>query len=117
MVNKEWQSALIKSINENVKFVPVRIADCNPPAILTDTLYIDLYGNGMDDAVSQMKCVINSENTYKAIDDIDNLVAIVQQESLYKIKIEIRAFSKDLARQSIYSYILRNSSNTCKVVW
>ncbi|HIZ11451.1 MAG TPA: toll/interleukin-1 receptor domain-containing protein [Candidatus Eubacterium faecavium] len=91
MVKKEWQSALIKSINENVKFVPVRIADCNPPAILTDTLYIDLYGNGIDDAVSQMKCVINSENTYKSIDDIDNLVAIIQQESLYKIKIEIKA--------------------------
>lgn len=42
MVTKEWQSALTKSINENLKFVPVRIADCKPPAILIDSLYIDL---------------------------------------------------------------------------
>ena len=55
MVTKEWQSALTKSINENLKFVPVRIADCKPPAILIDSLYIDLYGAGLDDAVAQMK--------------------------------------------------------------
>ena len=61
MVTKEWQSALTKSINENLKFVPVRIADCKPPAILIDSLYIDLYGAGLDDAVAQMKCVTKRE--------------------------------------------------------
>ena len=69
MVTKEWQSGLTKSINENLKFVPVRIADCKPPAILTDSLYIDLYGVGLDDAVAQMKCVAKGNSTYKALTD------------------------------------------------
>ena len=91
MVTKEWQSALIKSINENLKFVPVRIADCNPPAILIDALYIDLYGRGLDDAVSQMKCVIRGESTYKALEDIENIKVLMFPVSEKKIKFEIKA--------------------------
>lgn len=52
MVAKEWQSALNKAVNEKLRFVAVRLADCKPPAILTDTLYIDLYGKGLDDGCS-----------------------------------------------------------------
>ena len=91
MVAKEWQSALNKAVNENLKFVAVRLADCKPPAILTDALYIDLYGKGLDDAVAQMKCVIKGENAYKALDDVENIVAVVQQVSMHEIKVEIRA--------------------------
>lgn len=91
MVTKEWQSALNKAISDRLKFVPVRIADCKPPAILMDSLYIDLYGNGLDDAVAQMKCVINGNNTYNALSDIDNVKAIVDLISDKMIKIEIRA--------------------------
>ena len=78
MVAKEWQSALKTVIDQNLKFIPVRIAECNPPAILTDTLYIDLYCIGLDDAVSQMKSVVKGDNTYKALSDIENLKAVVQ---------------------------------------
>ena len=91
MVTKEWQSGLTKSINENLKFVPVRIADCKPPAILTDSLYIDLYGVGLDDAVAQMKCVAKGNSTYKALADIENVKAVVDIVSDKLIKIEIRA--------------------------
>lgn len=91
MVAKEWQSALNKAVNEKLRFVAVRLADCKPPAILTDTLYIDLYGKGLDDAVAQMKCVIKGENTYKALEDIENIVAEVEYVSESEIKIEIKA--------------------------
>lgn len=91
MVAKEWQSALNKAVNENLKFVAVRLADCKPPAILTDALYIDLYGKGLDDALAQMKCVIKGENTYKALEDAENIVAVVQKISAYEIRIEIKA--------------------------
>lgn len=91
MVTKEWQSALNKAINDGLKFVPVRIADCRPPAILTDSLYIDLYGAGLDNAVAQMKCVAQDNNTYKAFPDIDNLIAIYEIVSDKMVKIEIRA--------------------------
>lgn len=108
MVTKEWQSALTKAINENLKFVPVRIADCKPPAILTDALYIDLYGIGLDDAVAQMKCVRNGRNTYKALADIENVKAIVDIQSEELIKIEIRAslFSENDAN---FAFIFNNN--------
>ena len=110
MVTKEWQSALTKAINENLKFVPVRIADCKPPAILTDALYIDLYGIGLDDAVAQMKCVKNGSNTYKALADIENIKAIVDIKSEDLIKIEIRAslFSENDAN---FGFIFNNEYN------
>lgn len=107
MVTKEWQSALTKAINENLKFVPVRIADCKPPAIITDALYIDLYGMGLDDAVAQMKCVKNGSNTYKALADIENIKAIVDIKSEDLIKIEMRAslFSENDAN---FGFIFNN---------
>lgn len=91
MVAKEWQSALALAINNSLKFVPVRIADCNPPAILTDTLYIDLYGIGLDDAVAQMKCVIRGKSTYTPLEEVSNLYAIVEKKSQHEIKLEIHA--------------------------
>ena len=55
MVGLEWRSALNRAVNNNIKFVVVRIAECNPPAILGDMLYIDLYGEGLDSSVERMK--------------------------------------------------------------
>lgn len=74
MVSLEWQTALNRAVNKDLKFVAVRIADCNPPAIISDKLYIDLYGEGMDSAVDKMKSVVKSESTYKPMDDVQNLV-------------------------------------------
>lgn len=107
MVTKEWQSVLTKSINENLKFVPIRISDCKPPAILTDSLYIDLYGIGLDDAVAQMKCVAKGNSTYKALTDIENIKAVVDIVSDKMIKIEIRAmmFSENDAN---FAFIFNN---------
>ncbi len=115
MVSKEWQTALNKAINENLKFVPIRIADCNPPSILTDTLYIDLFGVGIDDAIAQMKNVVKGENNYQALDDISNLKAVVQIISSDSIKIEIKAtlFSENDAN---FAYIFDNEIEDFDIV-
>lgn len=81
MVSLEWQTALNKAINNNLKFVAVRIDDCNPPVVLSDKLYIDLYGEGLDSAIEKMKCVIKSESTYKPLDDIQNIKATTMKYS------------------------------------
>ena len=75
MVALEWQTALNKSINKDLKFVAIRIDDCSIPAILLDKLYIDLYGEGLDSTVEKMRCIIRSENCYKPLDNIENLEA------------------------------------------
>lgn len=89
MVSLEWQNALFLATKKHLKFVPVRIADCNPPAILTASEYIDLYGEGMDNAIEKMKKVVKSEDFYQPLKNVQNLHAKVTEisEKLYKVQI------------------------------
>ena len=91
MVTLEWQTALNRTVNEQLKFVAVRIADCSIPTILTDKAYIDLYGEGLDDAVEKMKLVVKGENTYKPYDDAKNLIVEYSSKEDNTIHITIRA--------------------------
>lgn len=91
MVSLEWQTALNRAVNEQLKFVAVRIADCPIPAILTDKAYIDLYGEGLDDAIEKMKLVVKSENTYKPLQDVENVVGEYHVEPSGETLITIRA--------------------------
>lgn len=72
MVGLEWRSALNRAVNNSLKFVVVRIAECNPPVILEDMLFIDLYGEGLDSSVEKMKKVAKLENCYTPLEDIQN---------------------------------------------
>lgn len=91
MVTREWQSALMSAISNNLKFVPIRLDDCNPPAIMKDLLYIDLYGSGIDEAISQMRAVVSRENNYKPLEDKENLVATLHKKTDFEIEFELRA--------------------------
>lgn len=50
-----------------------------------------MYGKGIDDAVSQMKCVVNSSNTYTPLQDVENIKVIAQTISSNETRIEIKA--------------------------
>lgn len=92
MVEKEWQAALIRQLSDKeIKFIPVRIDDCKPPAILSDQLYIDLYGEGLDSAVTKMRNVIKNKNSYNPNEDINNLEVSISNPSANAIKIVISA--------------------------
>lgn len=99
MVSLEWQTALNRAINNDLKFVAVKIADCKMPAILSDKQYIDLYGNGLDDAIERMKCIVKSENNYKPLEDVQNLKAMLIKESNnhYLVKIEATTYAENAA--------------------
>ena len=96
MVSLEWQTALNLAVNNDLKFVAVRIANCNPPAILSDKLYIDLFGEGMDSAVEKMKCVVKSESTYRPLEDAQNIIATtaVINPKTIRITIEARMYAE-----------------------
>lgn len=91
MVKLEWQTALNRAVNNNLKFVAVRIADCSMPPILTDKLYIDLYGDGLDTAIEKMRCVIKGENTYAPLEDVQNVQAVITQLDAHNFDIIIQA--------------------------
>jgi len=70
LVKLEWQNALMKSAKGEIKFIPVKLDDCNMPEILLQNLYIDFNGNGSDIAVRQIIDVIKGENTFRQENNI-----------------------------------------------
>ena len=90
MVKLEWQSALMARANHSITFIPVRISNVNPPHIIAQLLYIDLYRNGLDVAIRQIIDTINGTNSYIINDNFSNVVAYVQQKAR-EFSIEFRA--------------------------
>lgn len=74
MVKLEWQAALMK-INRGIKFIPIRLDKSIMPAILAQTLYIDLFTYGLETSVRQIIDVINGQNTFRGIGNFSNLTA------------------------------------------
>ena len=64
MVKLEWQNAIYKTTQGNAKLIPVKLDDCLMPAILMQSLYIDIYGKGLDFGFRQIIDVINNKNTF-----------------------------------------------------
>jgi hypothetical protein len=64
MVKMEWQNAIYRASKGNCKVIPVRLDSSTMPAILSQSLYIDLYSNGIDAAIGQMVNVIQGNSTF-----------------------------------------------------
>jgi hypothetical protein len=91
MVELEWQNAIIKATNGQTKFIPVRIDNCLMPPILLQTLYIDLFSNGLEIALRQVVEVVTGQNTFKqGPAEFSNLKAYVYQDDDATL-LEIRA--------------------------
>lgn len=65
MVKMEWQNAIFKAAQNAIRLIPVRMDNCEMPFLLTQTLYIDLFTNGIDVALRQIIDVINGNNTFR----------------------------------------------------
>ena len=64
MVKLEWQNALLKANRGEAKIVPVKLDDCLMPLILMQSLYIDLFGQGLEVALRQILDVARGQNTF-----------------------------------------------------
>lgn len=88
MVKMEWQNAIFKAAQNSIKFIPIRMDNCNMPFLLTQNLYIDLFANGLDVAIRKIVDVINGTNTYHSpLEIFHNLIAVKQRID-NKIRIE-----------------------------
>lgn len=65
MVSLEWQNAIVKATQGNVRFIPVKLDDCMMPQLLLQTLYIDVFGQGIEIAIRQMIDVIQGKTVYR----------------------------------------------------
>lgn len=111
MVKLEWQNAIMKSSNGNAKLIPVKLDDCLMPAILLQTLYIDVYGRGLENAIRQMIDVINGTNTFVSNNQTyENVRGYMTQISDTESIIEFRAETY-LEPISRYIVLLDNSKD------
>lgn len=93
IVNREWQSALSRAIKGKNKFVIVRLDNIDPPAIVDDLAFIDMFSLGSDEALRQIIAVCKGE---KAIDigetrPFRNLVSRIVSQSPTEIVVEVTA--------------------------
>ena len=89
MVRLEWHSALISSLAGKKQFIPVRVDNISPPALLTSTLYIDMYNRGLPQTVQDIVTLVQGGSTYNpaAIKKFTNLVVDVNKNGA---NVEIR---------------------------
>jgi len=90
MVKLEWQNALFRAAQGELKIIPVRLDTSLIPPILMQTLYLDLYTNGLEVVVNQMISVINGSNTFTpSYTMFSNIKAtVLEKEDSYDIDFE-----------------------------
>jgi len=68
LLKLEWQDAIYKATDNHAHLIPVKLDDCIMPAILLQTLYIDMFGTGVDYGLRQMIDVINKNHTLQPVE-------------------------------------------------
>lgn len=91
MVKLEWQNALMKATAGACKIVPVKIDDCLMPPILMQSIYIDLFGQGLENSLRQIVDVASGKGTFSPGPQLfSNLRAYVYEDGMKTI-VECRA--------------------------
>lgn len=104
MVTLEWQNALLKKTKGSVKFIPVKLDACMMPPILLQSLYIDVFGKGIEVGVRQIIDVINGQNTYHLENqEFENIVGHIEfiSSSQCIVKFEARYYLEPISRYAI----------------
>lgn len=113
MVELEWQNALMKATKGETKIVPVRIDDCFMPPILLQSIYIDLFGKGLEVAVRQIVDVSQGRNTFsKGVQEFSNLKSYAYYVDS-KLVVECHA-EHYLEPISSYLFLIGNSEDELK---
>ena len=99
MVSLEWQTALHRSVNENLNFVCVRISDCDMPTILSDKSYIDLYNEGVNIAIKKMKSKATNQDFYMPLKNFNNCFAKIVDKTVKQQYFEITFYAKQFVEQ------------------
>ncbi|SEE34852.1 TIR domain-containing protein [Tenacibaculum sp. MAR_2010_89] len=115
MVKLEWQNALYKVTQNKVKLIPVKLDDCLMPAILLQSIYVDIYGKGLEYGLRQIIDIINNENTFILKDQVyENVRAsFTVKTPNEQIELEIRAESY-IEPISKYILLVENEKNEIK---
>ena len=114
MVALEWQNALLKATKGHAKFVPIKMDDCLMPPVLLQSLYIDLFGQGLEVAVRQIVDIASGRNTYQGgPQQFSNLRAYASQEAgVTAVEIHAEHFMEPVSH---FLFLFTNKENELAV--
>jgi hypothetical protein len=116
MVKLEWQNALFMKTKKRLHFVPVKVDDCNVPAILLQNLYIDIYGKGLDVGIRQIiEVITGNESSVQIGSGFQNVRAEIRFENDNK-KLSIKIFVKSIF-EPIARFLILHGNTTDKVTF
>lgn len=114
MVKLEWQNAVLKAAKGQAKLIPVKLDDCLMPPILLQSLYIDLFGQGLEVALRQIVDVSQGRNTFSpGPQEFSNLRAYTYQEGAATV-VECHA-EHYLEPISHFLFLLHNKADEVRV--
>lgn len=91
IVSLEWQNGLMRASKGLVRLIPIRIDNCIIPSVLMQTLYLDLYTNGLDITIRQVVEVVHGNNIFvREHSDFSN-IGYERRDQANVVRIEIKA--------------------------
>ncbi|MBY5319177.1 toll/interleukin-1 receptor domain-containing protein [Rhizobium leguminosarum] len=79
MVDLEWQNGLMKASAGKMRLVPIKIDTALIPPILMQSVYLDLYTQGLEVTLRQVMDLAKGQNTFsRQFNKFSNLIAEVQ---------------------------------------
>ena len=114
MVKLEWQNALMKAVKGDLRIIPVKVDSILLPAVLLQTLYLDLFTNGIDVVITQMVDVINGRNTFtQQYKQFSNMSAkVAKTDKGYNVDIEAKFYMEP---RSHYIILMQNGQDEVDV--
>ena len=109
MVKLEWQNALMKATQGKCKIIPIRLDGSLIPAILMQTLFLDLYTNGIEVVLKQIVDIVRGNNTFiPQYDHFSNIEALIEMSDNIKITIQAKYYMEPT---SMYLICTTNSED------
>lgn len=113
LTKMEWQKAIYKATNNDAQLIAVKLDDCFMPPALLQTLYIDIFGSGMEYGLRQMVDVINKKNILKLVEQTYENVRgykILSKSVNTELHLEVRAETY-VEPMSKYTVLLQHSED------
>lgn len=80
MVRLEWTTALKEKNNRGIEFIPITASNVNVPMIISTLKYLNLYKDGIETTVKQIRDIVNGVEKSKRYPTFKNIRAYALQE-------------------------------------
>lgn len=92
MVDLEWQNGLMKASQGQMRLVPIKVDAALIPPILMQTVYLDMYNQGLETTLRQVLDLAKGNDTFtRQFTNFSNLHAVVEATATLERLVAIEA--------------------------